>query len=229
MIFQDKETEFGRIDVVVTLPTLNAIGEYSSFRYVKYNATWGDLISQIKSDLLKRLRETAEVTGKMIKTWTAIENSLLSFIHVVAWEPCREHTYVFKDISTGREHKTVACSEAKAKSNIVFGLCNGHPASSEHYKRNSAKLQLVRSNHPDYDSVHRENLSKDLEAYLETGEFYVFNTSNGGKPTVKHDSFESAAAEATRLSGRQPGHEFHVLKKTATIKGEVQTQIEMFD
>lgn len=56
-----------------------------------------------------------------------------------------------------------------------------------------------------------------------TKAFWVVWCDCGGPPTVKHDSFESAKAEASRLAQRNEGKTFHVLEaKGAAIVERVQ-------
>lgn len=42
--------------------------------------------------------------------------------------------------------------------------------------------------------------------------FWMVWCPQGGPPTVRHGSRESAEAEATRLAGKNPGREFFILK-----------------
>jgi hypothetical protein len=46
----------------------------------------------------------------------------------------------------------------------------------------------------------------------EVAEFWLVWNPKGGAPTYKHLSVKEALAEARRLSGTCPGHEFFVLK-----------------
>lgn len=42
--------------------------------------------------------------------------------------------------------------------------------------------------------------------------FWMVWDPQGRAPTYKHGSFMEARAEAARLAGRNPGHDFHVLE-----------------
>ncbi|WP_262773423.1 hypothetical protein [Acinetobacter bereziniae] len=51
-----------------------------------------------------------------------------------------------------------------------------------------------------------------------TQAFYIVWNKQGGNPTYKHDSQESAEQEATRLAKQNIGQKFHVLCSLCTFE-----------
>lgn len=51
---------------------------------------------------------------------------------------------------------------------------------------------------------------------MKVGYWFVW-CHNGGGPTYKHQTLESACAEAERLARLNPGEEFHVLKSVRSV------------
>ena len=233
--FQDDKTKFSTISVELFLPLpLIPSGVSSTLKLSRTNIRWGDLIKDVEAYLFGRFSQVVSSTClERSNQWKDIKNVLRnphrrSDIVSVTDYTCGLNRYTFKDKSNGALHSTAASSEAEAKKNVVYLMSNGKPRSAASYQQNSARLQLVRSDHPDYDSVHLYNLSKDLESYIEKGEFYVFNPK-GSKPSATHGSFQEAATEATRLAERNPKENFHVLKKVATATGSVQTELKLVE
>ena len=233
--FKDDKTKFSTISVELFLPLpLMPSGVSPTLKLSRTNITWGDLIKDVEVTLFGHFSQVVSSTDlERSNKWKDIKNvlrnpHLRASIFKVTDYTCGLNRYTFKDSANGALHSTAANSEIEAKINVVTCMMtNGKSRSAGSFQQNSARLQLTRSDHPDYDSVHLDNLSKWAESYIERGEFYVFDPF-GLKTSVTHGSFQEACTEATRLAERNPTGNFHVLKKVATATSSVQTELKLY-